>query len=63
MSFESLTLTPAVATVLFFVTCVAGFQYRRVWKNEGPRYQYWLFGIIAAMGLLILGFIPLDYPG
>lgn len=55
-----LTLTPMLATTIFFVTCVSGYQYRRVWKAEGPRYQYWIFGVAAAVGLLTLGFIPLQ---
>ncbi|KMW56214.1 hypothetical protein AIOL_001166 [Candidatus Rhodobacter oscarellae] len=62
MDFGSLSLSPAVATILFCVTCLAGYRYRQVWKAEGPRYQYWIFGGIAAAGLLALGFIPLDLP-
>jgi len=57
---DHLTLTPALATTIFVVTCFCGFQYRRVWKAEGPRYQYWVYGCIAAAGLLTLGFVPLD---
>ena len=62
MNFADLTFSPAVATVIFCITCLAGYRYRRVWKAEGPRYQYWLFGLIAAAGLLSLGFIPIDVP-
>lgn len=58
-----LTLSPVLATVIFFISCVAGYQYRRVWKAEGPRVQYWIYGGIAAAGLLTLGFVPLDLPG
>ncbi len=54
-----MTLTPMTATVIFFLTCIAGYKYRAVWKAEGPRYQYWVFGIAAAVGLLVLGFIPM----
>ena len=57
---DQLTLTPTLATAIFVVTCLCGYQYRRVWKAEGPRYQYWLFGGLAAAGLMILGFVPLD---
>ncbi|MDB6177560.1 hypothetical protein PAF17_08540 [Paracoccus sp. Z330] len=57
------TLNPVVATLIFCVACLSGYQYRRVWKKEGPRYQYWLFGVIAALGLGLLAFIPLDLPG
>lgn len=59
---SDLTLTPAVATVVFFLTCLSGYHYRRVWKAEGPRYQYWIFGTLAAAGLLLLGFVPLTFP-
>ncbi|MQQ09798.1 hypothetical protein GFB49_15130 [Epibacterium sp. SM1979] len=63
MNFEQLTLSPQAATVMFCITCLAGYQYRRVWKREGPRYQYWLFGTIAALGLVTLGLIPLNVAG
>ena len=56
------TLPPALATVIFVLTCLCGYQYRRVWKAEGPRVQYWIFGIGAAAGLLVLAFIPLETP-
>lgn len=60
MTLGDITLSPALATVIFCVACLAGYQYRRVWKAEGPTYQYWVFGIVAAAGLLVLGFVPLD---
>ena len=63
MTFSDLALSPWLATLIFCVTCVAGHQYRRVWKAEGPRYQYWIFGIAAAAGLLILGFVPMKTLG
>ncbi|MEM6941018.1 MAG: hypothetical protein AAF943_08495 [Pseudomonadota bacterium] len=63
MDFASLTLTPTSATVIFCLTCLAGVQYRRVWKAEGPQYQYWLFGTAAACGLIVLGFVPMRVPG
>ena len=53
------TLTPAIATVIFVLACLSGYQYRRVWKNEGPKWQLWVYGLLAAGGLLILGFKPL----
>lgn len=57
--FSSMTfLTPAVATVIFVVGCLAGYRYRTVWKAEGPRWQLWLYGVIAAAALLTLGFVP-----
>ncbi len=54
-----LTLTPAVATVLFVVAVVAGHRYRRTWKADGPRWQLWVYGCIAAGCLLTVGFLPL----
>ena len=62
MEFQTLALSPALATVIFCVTCFAGYRYRAVWKSEGPLYQYWLFGGIAGAGLLALGFIPIALP-
>ncbi|MEM1345843.1 MAG: hypothetical protein AAGI34_14865 [Pseudomonadota bacterium] len=54
-----LTLTPPLATLLLVVAVVAGHRYRRVWKSEGPAWQAWLYGTLAAVCLLILGFVPL----
>ncbi len=53
-------LTPAVAVTLFVAACVAGHQFRRVWKTEGPRWQLWLWGSMAAAGLLTVGFVPMQ---
>ncbi|MBY6003043.1 hypothetical protein KUV62_03940 [Salipiger bermudensis] len=55
-----LTLTPASATVLFVIACLAGYRYRTVWKTEGPRWQLWLFGTVAAVLLLALGLLPMS---
>ncbi|MDA5095309.1 hypothetical protein O2N63_14570 [Aliiroseovarius sp. KMU-50] len=60
MEFESLTLTPFTATIVFVLAVLAGHRYRAVWKAEGPRWQLWLYGIVAALGLMLLGFLPLD---
>ncbi|MEL6197977.1 MAG: hypothetical protein AAFT19_09030 [Pseudomonadota bacterium] len=57
---SGLTLTPFLATAIFVVACIAGYRYRRVWKTDGPAWQAWLFGLIAAGCLLSLGFLPLD---
>jgi len=56
-------LTPTSATLLFVVGCLAGYSYRRVWKSEGPRWQLWLFGLVAATALLVLAFVPMATPG
>jgi hypothetical protein len=56
---SQITLTPLSATILIFLAVLAGNRYRRVWKAEGPRWQLWLFGLIAAAALLALGFVPM----
>ncbi|WP_168798000.1 hypothetical protein [Pacificoceanicola onchidii] len=53
-------LTPVLATVIFVIACLAGYSYRRVWKTEGPRWQLWIYGVIAAGCLLVLGFVPME---
>ena len=53
-------LTPFVATVIFVVGCLAGFKFRRTWANEGPRWQLWVFGTLAAAAFLLVGFVPLS---
>lgn len=54
-----LALTPVTATLVFVVACLAGYRYRSVWKAEGPRWQLWVFGLVAAVALLVLGFLPM----
>ncbi len=56
---SQITLTPLIATILIFLAVLAGNRYRRVWKAEGPRWQLWLFGLIAAAALLTLAFVPM----
>ena len=56
---DELTLTPTVATLIFVMACLAGYRYRTVWKTEGPTWQLWASGLMAAGCLLALGFIPL----
>lgn len=55
-----LALTPTFAVGIFVIACVSGVQFRRVWKMEGPVWQLWLWGVTAAAGLLVLGFVPLQ---
>ena len=57
---SQITLTPLIATILIFLAVLAGNRYRRVWKAEGPRWQLWLFGLIAAAALLVLAFVPMQ---
>ncbi|MEM9572927.1 MAG: hypothetical protein AAF996_15790 [Pseudomonadota bacterium] len=56
----SLALSPWVATLIFVIAVVAGYQYRRVWKNEGPKWQAWVFGLIAAGCLMTVALVPLS---
>ena len=60
MTFSPLTLTPAAALILFVIAVVAGTQYRRVWKAEGPRAHLWVYGAVAGACLLAVGLIPLS---
>lgn len=53
-------LTSTTATILFVVACLAGIRYRSLWKAEGPTWQLWLFGAIAAVCLLAVGFLPVQ---
>lgn len=57
---STLSLPPTLALILFVIGVVAGIQYRRVWKAEGPTVQLWVFGVIAAACLLAVGLIPLE---
>ncbi|MEL6643764.1 MAG: hypothetical protein AAFQ79_07510 [Pseudomonadota bacterium] len=59
---SGLILTPPVAVTIFVVACIAGYKFRRIWKDEGPQWQLWLWGGLAAAGLLTLGFTPLVVP-
>jgi low affinity Fe/Cu permease len=55
---DGITLTPLAATAIFVVAVVAGYQYRRIWKAEGPRWQLWIAGLVAAICLLTVAFLP-----
>lgn len=63
MELADLTISRTVATLIFCAACLAGYRYRQVWKAEGPRHLYWIYGAIAAIGLAVLAFIPLGAPG
>lgn len=60
MLFLPESLPPSAALVIFVMGVLAGHQYRRVWKSEGPRAQLWVYGTIASVCLLTVGLIPLD---
>jgi hypothetical protein len=38
-------------------------MYRKTWKDQPPdaRLKAWLFGVPAALGLLVLAFVPLKF--
>ena len=56
-------LSPLTATIFFVLACLAGYQYRRVWVKEGPRWQLWLYGVIAGTLLSLVAFIPVSATG
>lgn len=60
MELAGWTLSPATATALFVAAVLAGHRYRKIWKAEGPAWQLWLFGLVAAACLLTVGFVPLN---
>ncbi|WP_346896994.1 hypothetical protein [uncultured Roseibium sp.] len=53
-------LTPLTATFFFVLACLAGYQYRRVWVKEGPRWKLWLFGLVAGACLVLVAFVPVS---
>ncbi|MEM6908999.1 MAG: hypothetical protein AAF494_10005 [Pseudomonadota bacterium] len=55
-----LGLPQAAALILFVIAIIAGQRFRRVWKEEGPDWQKWLYGGVAAAGLLSVALIPLQ---
>ncbi|MGH1357498.1 MAG: hypothetical protein ACRBC3_01910 [Burkholderiaceae bacterium] len=60
---SSLYLTPLTGALIVVVTVLCGHWFRRAWKEQGPRWQRqaWLFGVLAATGLLTLAFVPLKF--
>lgn len=58
-----LELTSPLATGLLILAALAGYQYRICWKNEGPAWKLWVFGLVAGLSLLTLGFVPLRAGG
>ena len=53
-------LPPIAATALFTIAILAGHQFRRNWKNEGPAWKAWLFGVVAAGCFAAVAFVPLS---
>ncbi len=56
----NLTLTPELATIVFVLACIGGYQYRRTWKSDGPSWHLWAFGLFTASAFLTLAFVPID---
>lgn len=60
---QDLHLTPLTGALIVFVVVVCGHRFRLAWKEQAPGWQRraWLYGIPAAIGLLLLAFLPLKY--
>ncbi|MFK7966002.1 MAG: hypothetical protein AB8C46_18735 [Burkholderiaceae bacterium] len=56
-----LYLTPLAGTLVFVVAVICGHRFRLAWKRQDAGWQMraWCFGSMAALGLLILAFVPL----
>lgn len=59
---SDLYLTPPLAALIFVVVVLCGHNFRKLWKQQPAGWQKkaWLFGVPAAIGLLVLGFMPLN---
>ncbi|KUJ73215.1 hypothetical protein AVO45_15895 [Ruegeria marisrubri] len=60
---QDLHLTPLTGALIVFVVVVCGHRFRLAWKEQAPGWQRraWFFGVPAAIGLLLLAFLPLKY--
>ncbi|MEM6638776.1 MAG: hypothetical protein AAF610_02645 [Pseudomonadota bacterium] len=58
MQIKDLTLSQPLSLIIFVAAVVAGYQFRRVWKDGDRGLKAWLFGVAAAVGLGIVAFIP-----
>ncbi len=56
-----LHLTPVSGVLLVLIAVVCGHRFRRAWKEQTPgwRRRAWIYGVVAALGLLALAFVPL----
>ena len=61
--FDHLYLTPLSGTIIVVIAVVCGHRFRLAWKNQKPGWhgKAWLFGSLAASGLLVLAFVPLRF--
>ncbi|MEO1041489.1 MAG: hypothetical protein AAFX52_04295 [Pseudomonadota bacterium] len=55
-----MSLTPMTATAFFIVGVLAGYQYRKNWKLEGPAWKSWVFGSVAGLCLATVAFVPMS---
>lgn len=60
---DSLHLTPTSGTIVVVMAVICGHRFRLAWKNQEPGWQKraWFFGPLAALGLLVLAFVPLEF--
>ncbi|MEM7194226.1 MAG: hypothetical protein AAF402_04695 [Pseudomonadota bacterium] len=56
-----MTISPQLGVLLVFLTAASGHLYRKTWKNNGSRLFLWVYGLIAAISILVLGFVPLQF--
>ncbi|MEM9172535.1 MAG: hypothetical protein AAGA84_07510 [Pseudomonadota bacterium] len=56
---SDLTLTPTVALIVFVIAVWAGYRFRHVWKHGDSPAKTWAYGLIAAIGLLIVALVPM----
>ncbi|WP_282159244.1 hypothetical protein [Shimia thalassica] len=56
-------LTPLTGSILVFLVVVCGHRFRKAWKEQYPGWQKraWMYGVPALIGLLMLGFVPLEF--
>ena len=56
-----LTPIPAVLSLVLAIGC--GYRYRENWKSKPDNWvqRAWIYGSVACLSLLALGFIPLKY--
>ena len=61
--FDNLNLTPAAGAIIVFIAVVCGHRFRLAWKEQAPGWQRraWFFGVVSALGLLTLAFVPLKF--
>ena len=59
ITFKVKTMNNGLALFIFFIACISGVQFKRLWKNNGPVWQLWFFGTSSAIGLLLVGLMPI----